>query len=255
MKHSFIDKYSNLDSIIHKLDSRVKIISSFITIIIITSEPLRGSTKNFIVYFSLILLLVILSKVPVKYILKRLLIVSPFILMAAIFYPVSLLLSTQSSTQNTLWFYIEPALSIFSKAGLALLILILLSSTTKFHNLLMALSKLRMPTIIITTSALLYRYIFILEDELLRTQRARASRTASKRKSRSLKLYGNQAALIFLRSWERSQTVYNSMISRGFDGGFFDMSEIKLKVSDIIFSFIFIVLFLLIKFNLIWLLV
>lgn len=224
-------------------------------IIIISSEPLWNRILNLLLYLSLIILIVILSKIPIKYILKRMLILSPFVLMASIFYPISLILSPVNQLQKDLWFYTEPALAIFLKAFTSLLILVLLSTSEKFHNLLMALRKLKMPTIIITTSALLYRYIFLLEDELLKTQRARLSRTPGTSKSNSLKVYGNQAAMIFLRSWERSQTIYTSMISRGFDGEFRNISEIKIKASDIIISLIFITIFFLIKYNIIWLLV
>ena len=59
------------------------------------------------------------------------------------------------------------------------------------------------------------------------------------------KVYGNQAAVIFYRSWERSQLIYKSMLSRGFAGEFPESEEMKLRVSDIIFSFLFIGLLLL----------
>ncbi|MBS0010449.1 MAG: hypothetical protein KFF49_03515, partial [Bacteroidales bacterium] len=90
-------------------------------------------------------------------------------------------------------------------------------------------------------------YIFLLTDEMLRTGRARESRTPGVLRTGRLATYGNQVAVIFLRSWERSQLIYKSMLSRGFSGEFPDMQVMKLRGSDIVISFLFIALFVLIK--------
>ena len=231
----------------HRLDPRIKIIAALAAIIIITTEPVSGKLLHLATYAVIILVIAGLSKVPVRYLLKRMLILSPFILMAALFYPLSQLQIREVSFNSDWRAPAEVGLSVFLKATLALLILILLSSTEKFHRLLKALRGLKIPTIVTTISALLYRYIFLLSDEWLKTSRARDSRTPGTLRTNRLKLYGNQVAMVFFRSWDRSQIIYKSMLSRGFGGEFPDMQEMKLRGSDIVYPLVFIVLLLLIK--------
>lgn len=243
MKHDFIDKYSSLNSLVHKLDPRVKIISSLAVIIIIVSEPMNSKPLHFIYYFILLFFTSLLSKLPAYYIIKRILVVMPFILMATLFYPFSVLFT--GSEQRVIINYRQTqilfaTISIFSKAFLSVLILVLLTSTEKFRRLLLAMRKLKMPVIVGKLSAILYRYIFVLSDEYLRTTRARQSRSPGKIKTGRLKIYGNQAAMIFLRSWERSQIIYKSMLSRGFTGEYPGIHKLDLRIIDIIFALIFI---------------
>ena len=247
MKHSFIDKYSHLDSPVHRLDPRIKFCAALAAIIIITTEPVTGRLMHFAIYSVIILVIAGLSKIPVRYMLKRMLILSPFILMAALFYPLSQVQLREVSFSTDWRILAEVGLSVFLKASLALLILLLLSSTEKFHRLLRAIRKLRIPAIVTTISALLYRYIFLLSDEWLKTARARDSRTPGALRSGKFKVYGNQVALVFYRSWERSQVIYKSMLSRGFNGEFPDTKRMHLRGSDIIFALIFIGSLLIIK--------
>ena len=75
----------------------------------------------------------------------------------------------------------------------------------------------------------------ILSDEVMRTSRARLSRTPGSLRVGRFRTYGNQAATIFLRSWERSQTVYSAMCSRGFTGEFPLTSDLRLGAGDLLF--------------------
>ncbi len=247
MKHNFFDKYSHLDSPVHRIDPRIKISAALAAIVIITTEPVSGRLMHFAIYSVIILVIAGLSKIPFRYLLKRMLILSPFILMAALFYPVSQMQIREVSFNSDWRVLAEVGLSVFLKASLALLILLLLSSTEKFHRLLRAIRGLKMPAIVTTISALLYRYIFLLSDEWLKTARARDSRTPGVLRANRLKVYGNQVAVVFYRSWERSQVIYKSMLSRGFGGEFPDTQEMKLRNSDIVFSLLFIGSLLLIK--------
>jgi cobalt/nickel transport system permease protein len=238
LKHSFLDKYSHLDSPVHRIDPRVKLIAVFTCIVIFVSEP-PGEIFSFLLYGLLISVLIVLSRVPVSYILKRCLIVSPFILVAALFYPLSAPVASGGDEVFRLSRY-DMALTIVFKAFLSVIMLVLLTSTERFHNLLLGLRKLKMPKLLGIISALMYRYVFIISDEALRTTRARESRTPGKLKINRFRVYGNQSAMIFLRSLERSQIIYNSMLSRGFTGEFPGLQKPELTVRDIVSSACFI---------------
>lgn len=96
----------------------------------------------------------------------------------------------------------------------------------------------------------MYRYIFILNDEMMRTTRARRSRTPGKSRENRFRIYGNQAALIFLRARKRAQDVYNAMLSRGFKGKFPEYNGFKLGFRDALFSAAFLALCVGVRFGL-----
>lgn len=240
MKHDFLDKHAHIDSPVHRIDPRMKLIAAFAAIVIIVTEPLDGDFTPFALYFGIVVFVTVLTRVPVSYILKRCLIVLPFILMASLFYPLSIVMEGGVIPSGNLHLYILPAIIIFSKGLLAVLLLIILTSTERFHRLLLALRKLRMPRIIATISALLYRYIFLLIDEALKTSRARESRTPGKLRMSRMKVYGNQVATIFIRSWDRSEIIYKSMLSRGFQGEYPGMQKLDLTALDLVISVSFV---------------
>jgi cobalt/nickel transport system permease protein len=234
LKHDYLDKYSGRDSIIHLLDARVKLICFLLAVIAVVSEP-RGDISGFPYYYLFIMGLVAASRIPVEFIIKRCLIASPFIVMAAGVLPLSYLLSQdQALLSRDLWLY-QP-LSILLKAYAAIILLTLLTSTEKFHRLLKGLRALKFPLVLGVMSALMYQYIFILNDERLRTNRARISRMSGKLRTSRFRIYGNQAALIFLRGRKRAQNVYNAMVSRGFTGEFPEVEAFHLRCRDVIFS-------------------
>ena len=247
LKHDFIDKWSHLDSPVHRLDPRMKIVAAFTGIVIIVTEPLTADPVRLLLYLALVTAVVSITRLPVSYLLKRLLVVSPFILMASLFYPLSIFLARPEFFSSNREMVVMAAVVIFMKAFLAVTLLILLSSTERFHRLLLALRKLRVPAIITTISALLYRYVFLIADETLKTSRARASRTPGRLRISRIRVFGNQVAVIFLRSWERSQTIYQSMLSRGFTGNFPGMTSLHLKPADIVFPLLFIALLLTVR--------
>jgi cobalt/nickel transport system permease protein len=225
----------------------MKIVAAFTGIIIIVTEPLTADPVRFILYLALVTAVVSITRLPVSYLLKRLLVVTPFILMAAVFYPLSIFLARQEFFEANGELVLMAGAVIFMKAFLAVTLLILLSSTERFHRLLLALRKLKFPSIITTISALLYQYIFLIADETLKTTRARSSRTPGRLRMRRIRVIGNQVAVIFLRSWERAQIVYQSMLSRGFSGEFPVMVSLNMRIADIVFPLLFIALLLAVR--------
>ena len=234
MKHSFIDKYSELRSPLHDLDPRVKFIAFFLSILIMVSEP-HGEMKSFILYYALILIFIVLSRIPLKFYFQRIIFVLPFLLALSLLLPLSLWAGEDAAVTKDHSNAIYLGLSLLLKTLGAVLLLTLLVSTNKFHKLLKGLRLLKMPEVLGQITAVMYRYVFILNDERIRTLRAKESRTPGKLRSNPLKVYGNLAALIFLRSWERAHVVYNSMLSRGFSGNFPDQRELNMMPKDMVF--------------------
>ena len=58
---------------------------------------------------------------------------------------------------------------------------LVLTATTSFNGVCLALERLRVPDVFVTQLLLLYRYIFVLADEALRMARARSLRAVGRR--------------------------------------------------------------------------
>lgn len=238
MKHSFIDKYSDLASPIHRIDPRAKIITLFAFILfVIFTKP--TSFITFALYGALIFTLILFSKIPLGFIFKRSLVIIPFVLMIAIFIPFfkkgevqggysfgSLKLTVTYGGLMVFW-------NVLVKSYLSILLMILLSVTTKFSNLLRALEKLRCPKMITMILAFMYRYIYVLVDELIRMKRAKNSRTVGGRRWFHIRALADMIGVLFLRAYERGERVYLAMCSRGFDGQIRTLDQLSLVKKDI----------------------
>jgi cobalt/nickel transport system permease protein len=101
------------------------------------------------------------------------------------------------------------------RSGLCLATAILLASTTPFGELLAVLRRARVPGLLITTLALMQRYLFVLGDESERMRRARASRTFTRSRWLVWRTSATVVGQLFVRASERAEHVYDAMCARG----------------------------------------
>jgi cobalt/nickel transport system permease protein len=234
MRHSYLDKHSGLDSPIHRLDPRAKIVSFGTALLLVVSEPSAG-LPAFLLYFIAIGLTLAVSRVPLSFVLRRLIIAAPFVIMAALLMLVAGTADSRFGASRATDTRQLLALAILLKATAEVLLLTLLTATERFHRLLHGLRMLRAPHLLGVLSAFMYRYVFILSDELLRTSLARSSRTPGKLRAGRVATYGNQAATIFIRGFDRSHRVYQAMCARGFTGRFPQSDPIRFGAMDAVF--------------------
>jgi cobalt/nickel transport system permease protein len=147
-------------------------------------------------------LLIWLSRLAPGFLLKRLLLLEPFI------FGVAALMLCQPHGGGKF------ALALF-KTNLCLLTTLLLSNTTRFTDLLAVLQRLRVPWIFVTTLTLMHRYLFVLADESERMRRARASRTFAPGRRFQWQTLSSVVGLLFVRASERAERIYDAMCARG----------------------------------------
>jgi cobalt/nickel transport system permease protein len=223
------DRYHHAESPLHRLDPRVKVV---LAVAFILSNALLpdGAWAAFGLAWILILLANHFSSLGVDFSFRRSFIALPFALAAvsAIFMPAG-----QPLAEWTLGpIQLIPTdvgvlrfASIMLRAWLSVQAGILLVSVTQFPDMIHAFEHLRVPAILTTIVAFLYRYLFVLTDEVMRLLRARDARSAALpglKSGRSVfwraKIAGNMAGQLFLRSYERSDRIYNAMLARGYQG-------------------------------------
>jgi cobalt/nickel transport system permease protein len=218
--HSYLDKYARHDSLLHRLDARVKTLLAMAAVISIASMAKPG-VLFFAALLILIAILYALARIPLAYLLTRSAIILPFSLFAA----VTLAFSTRFS--GAFWEWggltltaegVNRAAALLLRSFAAVSFMILLINTTPFDQLLRALRWMKIPNLFALLLSFFYRYLYLLWDERERIQRARDVRYFGGRWTRQIALTGNLAASLFLRSYERAERVQKAMLSRGWDG-------------------------------------
>jgi cobalt/nickel transport system permease protein len=95
---------------------------------------------------------------------------------------------------------------------------------------------MRVPDVFIMIISFMYRYIFVLTDDVMRMKQARDSRNFGVRRRWQMKTIGNMIGALFVRSYERGERVYAAMLSRGYDGRTRTLKELRLNAVDLIFG-------------------
>lgn len=238
MKHSFLDRYSDLRSVIHRLDPRTKIVTTFMFVLAVVLTPPQA-WQAFALYFAIIATIILFSHLPPLYVFKRSLVVVPFVLLIAIFIPFLKPGDASGSYNVWIWNVSHSGLMVLwgvaIKSWLSILSLILLSATTKFAELLKGLEQLRMPKLMIMILSFMYRYLFVMVDEVIRMRQARDSRNFGGKRTWQLKTIGNMIGTLFIRSYERGERVYGAMVARGFEGQIRTLSRLQFRIADLYF--------------------
>ena len=114
--------------------------------------------------------------------------------------------------------------SVLAKSLLSVAAAVVLTATTPPFDLLRALRGIGVPRIIVMTVSFMYRYLSVIGEEATRLLRARDCRSVrvDRRSGGSLlwrsQVAGNMVGSLFLRSYERSERVFDAMTARGYDG-------------------------------------
>jgi len=240
------DQFQFTESKLHTLDPRVKVVVSVAFILSNAILP-DGSWLAFALAWLFLLIANDLSNLGLGFTLKRSVIALPFAVVAvsAIFSPRGEPLAVWDLGFMTL-IPTDAGLirfaSIMLRSWLSVQIAILLVATTRFPDLIHALEHLRLPRTLTTIIAFLFRYLFVLTNEVFRILRAREARSArlpgvsgGGNLGWRIKTTGSMAGQLFTRSYERSDRIYQAMVSRGYTGHIRTLNPHRVQRQDWIF--------------------
>ncbi len=211
-----LDLLAEKNSFIHRLDPRVKVLTTLLFIVYVISFD-KYEVSRLLPFFIFPVLLVRIADLPFSYLLRKLILVSPFVLFIGIFNPFldrEVLLQIGSLQVSGGWLsLISILLRFILTAGAGLLLI----ATTGFPAICMALEKLGAPKIFTVQLLMLYRYLFILIEESIRLMRAYTLRTFAKKTIR-LPILKQLLGNLLLRTLDRAQRIHMAMLSRAFTG-------------------------------------
>jgi len=208
MSSSYLDRYGRSKSICHRLPARLKIVLTLavvVTGISIPVElwPIQG------VLACLVFAGHSLANIPMMYLFRRLAIFLPMLLLLSISLP-----ATQGFSAG--W---EIMFAIQFRSTLAFISLLWLVNVMPFDQLLNTLRKLRVPDVFVATLSFMYRYIFVLWNELDKMRTARKARTFGSSSLRfRWKISSEMIGMLLIRAMERAERVHGAMCARGWDG-------------------------------------
>jgi len=236
MHISTFDRYEQRSSAIHQLDPRVKVVLTLLFILSNVALP-DGAWWAFLAAWLLLLAVNRAAHFSFGYLFKRSFIALPFALAAVsvIFTQSGSPLASWQIGSHTLAISDAGAMrfaSILIRSWLSVQMAILLTATTQFPDLMHALHHLRVPQVLVSIISFMYRYLFVLADEVMRLLRARDARsarlTADGKPGGTLvwraKVTGSMAGQLLIRSLDRSDRVYNAMLARGYRGHLLTMN-------------------------------
>lgn len=228
-----LDLLAEKNTRIHNLDPRVKVLTTFLFILYVVSYNKYEITR-LLPFFLFPALIIGLADLPFGYLLRKLLIVSPFVLFIGIFNPfldreVLVHLGTIQISGGWLSF-ISILLRFILTVGAALLLI----ATTGFPAICMALDKLGAPKIFSVLLLMLYRYLFVLIEESIRMIRAYTLRSFSRKKMR-FKIFKQMLGNLLLRTLDRAQRIHMAMLSRAFAGEIKIARQFTMGTSELVY--------------------
>ncbi len=238
MHHHFIDRFAMRDSPIHRLDARAKLLAVLsYTVVLISFD--RYTVTDLVPLAVLPLALLWFAGVPVWFAVRRVLILSPFILMLVLMSP--FYDRTPQAVAFGPWHYTVSgggltAADISIKFALGVMVLTALMCSTRFALLLEALRRLGLPQVVVMQLGFLYRYLFVLIDEAMRVRRARDFRGAALAPvGRRLAAAGGVIGTLFIRTLDRSQRIHLAMATRGYRGEPHSLCQLRFTGTDAVF--------------------
>jgi cobalt/nickel transport system permease protein len=241
-----LDELSQGNSFVHRLHPTVKIAMSFVFVIIVLSYDnlsIVGLCLNLVI----LCLLTISSSIPLRFLVSRVMIALPFSLAAIV---TNLILMTETAFVVhgiAVSFGVLSAITILLKTFLCVWIVLILIATTPFTAVINRLISFGIPKIFCLVLSLIYRYLTVLLGEAFRSYSAYQIRS-HETKGVAFKHMGPMLGNLILRSFDRSERLYEAMKLRGFDGTFKVGINPKPEVFDILFGVMFTLLCLSVRF-------
>jgi cobalt/nickel transport system permease protein len=216
------------------LDPRIKLVT---IILFIVMAGLARSIWMLGIIFAVIIILSLLSKIPIGFFLKRVLLFIPIftlvIALPALFItpgtPLFDLAGVIVITEQGL----RTAVFLFLRVTDSLSLGVLLILTTPWNNLLVALRWFRVPVVVVDIVGMTYRYIFLLlhnANSMFLARRSRMIRTFSGTENRGW--LSGALGTTLARTQHLSEEVYLAMISRGYSGEVRLIGDLQFKSRD-----------------------
>lgn len=228
-----LDLLADRDSPIHALDSRAKVLVTFVFIISVVSVG-RYELVRLLPFFIYPAVMVALAGLPSLYFIRKIAIISPFVIMVGLFNPVFDRTAVYQIGQIGIPGGWVSLLSLFVRSILTVGAAFILVGTTGFTAICQALERLGIPQVFAVQLLFLHRYIFVLADETGRASKARELRSCG-RKGLGIASFSAMTGHLLLRTWQQAERIHTAMLARGFVGRFHTHRKSRFGSDELLF--------------------
>ena len=236
-----MDALAAEESPVHKLHPLCKLLVTVFYIVVVVSFP-KYNFSGLVIMVLYPVILFQMSGIPVHLCFYKLRIVLPLVCAVGLVNP--FLDHTQLLQLGNVVITggIISMLTLMMKGIFSLMASFLLIATTPIDSLCAALRKLHVPGIMTTLLLLTYRYIGVMIEEVAVMSQAYSLR-APGQKGIHISAWGSFLGQLLLRSMDRAEELYNSMLLRGFKGEFFYANVPPCRVSGVVYTVVCIAAF------------
>jgi len=212
-----MDELARVDSPVHRLDARAKLVTSLVFVVTVMSYP-RYEVSALMPLFVFPVSLAAAGRLPAGVLLGKLVVALPFAFFVGLFNP---FLDRQAGVQvgthviSGGWLSFASILLRFTLTVGAALVLV---ASTGIHRLCAGMEQMGVPRVFAVQLLFLYRYFFVIGDEGLRMRRSVEIRSAGRPRAFGMRVYGHLVGSLLLRAIDRARRIHGTMLARGFDG-------------------------------------
>lgn len=209
-----MDELAVQDSPVHRLNAGAKLVGTIVYILIVMSFD-KYDLSGLVPMLLWPVLLYQISGIPVQTCFYKLRIVMPLVMAVGLFNPffdreIMLRIGTVGVSGGVI-----SMITLMLKGVLCLMASFLLVATTPFDSICASLRKVHVPRLLVTLLLLTYRYVGVMTEELAVMTDAYHLR-APGQKGIDVSAWGSFLGQLLLRSMDRAQELYSSMLLRGF---------------------------------------
>ncbi|MDN5895577.1 MAG: cobalt ECF transporter T component CbiQ [Nocardioides sp.] len=202
---------------IHRAPAHLKLLVLVGFMLLVVATP-HSWYPAYAAYLGVVLTVILVSRVPVPYIVRRMVVEVPFVVFALLIPFVA----TGPRVDVLGMSVSEPGLlaawGLLAKATLGVMASLTLAATTEPVDLLRGLRTLRVPDLLVQIMSFMIRYLDVVTGEWSRMVVAMRSRGCEPRSPRHWPAMAKSLGALFIRSFERGERVHLAMLSRGYTG-------------------------------------
>lgn len=230
VKH--IDELSKQNNLVNNIHPLFKLILTLVYICVLASFN-RYEVAGLLPFVLYPVAVILICDIPLTKIFKRVLLIEPFIVITGILNPVfdKNLVEIGGFVVSEGWLTF---LSLVIRSTLMVTAGFLLIATTGIDDIAKTLSMLRVPSVFVLLFLLTYRYIFVLMDEAGRLLKAYYMR-APNQSGVKIRVWGSMVGQLLIRTFNRAQTIYQSMVLKGYNGRYNSVVGKRIKPGDVVY--------------------
>lgn len=222
---------------VHRLDPRAKIVGFVAVTVVAVSAPVE-LWPVYAVCAAALTALAGIARISPTDVLRRVAWVLPLVIAAAIFLP---LVRTGGENWELGFLTIherglEVLGAVAAKATIGTISAALLAMTTTFPSVLRGLEAMRVPRLLVLIAGFMYRYVFVIVEEVGRLRASMSSRAYRPRNALQAGPLGRAATAMFLRTYARGERVHRAMLARGYTGAMPQLEALALQRRDVLFA-------------------